>query len=69
MDSKSPGLSSRIVQYNRSTEHRPTHQAKYNRPGIFPVVHLFNREKAALRKPKTVTMRLAPSGEFIGLLK
>lgn len=64
MDSKSPGLASRIVQYSRDAEHKPTHQAKYGRPGVFPVVHLFNKEKTTSPKPKTVTLRFAPSGEI-----
>lgn len=67
MDSKSPGLSSRIVQYNKEAEHRPTHQAKYGRPGVFPVVHLFNKEKSISPKPKMVTLRFAPSGEVFKL--
>lgn len=64
MDSRSPGLSSRIVQYNREAENRPTHQPKYGRPGVFPIVHLFKKEQSASPKPKTVTLRFAPSGKF-----
>lgn len=64
MDSKSPGFSSRIVQYNKEAEHRSTHQARYGRPGVFPIVHLFNKEKTTSPKPKTVTLRFAPSGRF-----
>lgn len=62
MDSKSPGFSSRIVQYSKEAEHQPTHQAKYGRPGVFPVVHLFKKDKSSSPKPKTVTLRFAPSG-------
>lgn len=62
MDSKSPGLSSRVVQYNES-ESRATHQAKYNKPGVFPIVHLFKKDIPVLTpKLKRVTVRVATSG-------
>lgn len=68
-DTKSPGLASRIVQYNeeaeRDREHSrpPTHQAKYGSPGLFPVVHLFKKKLPVLeQKPKRVTIRIASPG-------
>ncbi|KAJ8913523.1 hypothetical protein NQ315_017074 [Exocentrus adspersus] len=65
-DAKSPGLASRIVQYNEEAERQreyaspPTHQAKYGSPGLFPVVHLFKKKLPTLeQKPRRVTIRIA----------
>ncbi|CAH0557350.1 unnamed protein product [Brassicogethes aeneus] len=64
MDTKSPGLTSRIVQYEEEQKNQqrsmPTHQKKYNSPGLFPIVHLFKKKPPVLeQKPKTVTVRIA----------
>ncbi|VEN48748.1 unnamed protein product [Callosobruchus maculatus] len=65
-DAKSPGLVSRIVQYNEETEQekehqRPaTHQAKYSGAGLFPIVHLFKKDLPTL-EPRKVTVKLASS--------
>lgn len=41
----------------------PTHQKKYNGPGLFPIVHLFKKKPPVLeQKPRTVTVRLATPG-------
>ncbi|KRT83501.1 hypothetical protein AMK59_3150, partial [Oryctes borbonicus] len=39
-DTKSPGLTNRIVQYSNEAKQKqtPTHQIKYGSPGLFPVV-------------------------------
>nr|CAH7743593.1 unnamed protein product [Callosobruchus chinensis] len=65
-DAKSPGLVSRIVQYNEETEHekgyhRPaTHQTKYSGAGLFPIVHLFKKDLPTL-EPRKVTVKLSSS--------
>lgn len=61
MDCKSPGLTSRIVQYNNESndERRPlTHQVKYSSPNSFPIVHFFKPELPVI-KPKKVTVKMA----------
>lgn len=68
MDSKSPGLTGRIVQYTneRKEERMPTHQAKYGSPGLFPVVHFFKQSVPVISpKPRRVTVRIATPGEYI----
>lgn len=67
-DTQSPGLTSRIVQYNGDyngydrTRDRITHLPEYNRPGLFPNVNL-NKTPLKSIKPssqKSVTVRIAP---------
>nr|XP_022908146.1 uncharacterized protein PB18E9.04c-like [Onthophagus taurus] len=61
-DAKSPGLSSRIVQYSNETRDNQTltHQTRYGSPGIFPVVHFFKKDVPVISpKPKKVMVRLA----------
>lgn len=66
MDSKSPGLSSRVVQYHNASEYKPTHQIKYDKAGIFPIVHLFKKDIPVVSpKPKRVTVRLANPGKHL----
>lgn len=65
MDTKSPGLASRIVQYNNelSGEQSSTHQPKYGSPGQFPIVQLYKKELPILaRTPRRCTVRIAPPG-------
>lgn len=66
MDSKSPGLSGRLVQYNNEVEvQKATHQAKYGRPGVFPIVHLFKKDTPIISpKPRRVTVRMASAGKL-----
>ncbi|XP_030749562.1 nuclear pore complex protein DDB_G0274915-like [Sitophilus oryzae] len=49
-ETKSPGLVERVVLYNEEAErnHEPTHQEKYDSPGLFPIVHLFKRKPPVL---------------------
>lgn len=70
-DAKSPGLASRIVQYNEEAERekeykRPsTHQAKYGSPGVFPVVHLFKKDLPKLeQKPRRNSLHLSTPGKL-----
>ncbi|CAG9854935.1 unnamed protein product [Phyllotreta striolata] len=65
-DVKSPGLASRIVQYNEEAErekeqrHPSMCQAKYGSLGLFPVVHLFKKKLPILeQRPRHVTVRVA----------
>lgn len=43
----------------------PTHQAKYGSPGLFPIVHLYKKDKPPLVNPKAkrVTVRIATPGK------
>lgn len=67
MDTKSPGLTNRIVQYDNEAKQMlaPTHQAKYGSPGLFPVVHFFKQDIPTISpKPKKVTVKIASPGWF-----
>lgn len=58
LDSKSPGYTSRIVQY-KNEQQNYTHQEKYDGPGLFPIVHLFKKDPPVLSpKSKNVTVRI-----------
>ncbi|KAK9737314.1 hypothetical protein QE152_g10826 [Popillia japonica] len=61
-DTKSPGLTNRIVQYNNEAKQKQllTHQPKYGSPGLFPVVHFFKKDvPTASPQPRKVTVRIA----------
>lgn len=63
-ETKSSGLAKRIVSYREAQEEqRPTHQEKYNSPGLFPVVHLFKNSSSPL-PTKKVKVKLASPGKL-----
>ncbi|XP_017776749.1 PREDICTED: nuclear pore complex protein DDB_G0274915-like isoform X2 [Nicrophorus vespilloides] len=67
-DVKSPGLATRIVQYNNEQTPElpaPTHQSKYGSPGLFPVVHFFKKGLPVITpKQSKVTMKIATPDSF-----
>lgn len=63
-ETKSSGLAKRIVSYREAQEEQhPTHQEKYNSPGLFPVVHLFKNSTSPL-PTKKVKVKLASPGKL-----
>ncbi|KAK9870698.1 hypothetical protein WA026_008270 [Henosepilachna vigintioctopunctata] len=61
IDSKSPGYTARLIQYNEesSRNQQLTHQEKYGSPGLFPIVHLFKKDVPIITpKPKQTTVRI-----------
>lgn len=65
-NTQSPGLASRIVQYDRAQNGRsPTFNRKFGSPGIFPIVHLYKQSlPVASPKPKRVTVKIAPPDDL-----
>lgn len=65
-NTQSPGLASRIVQYDRAQNGRsPTYNRKFGSPGIFPIVHLYKQSlPVASPKPKKVTVKIAPPDDL-----
>lgn len=61
VDARSPGLTSRAVQYNEERKRlNPTHQKQYGSPGLFPIVHLFKKEIPQLNlQRKRIPVRIA----------
>ncbi|KRT78454.1 hypothetical protein AMK59_8438 [Oryctes borbonicus] len=61
-DTKSPGLTNRIVQYSNEAKQKqtPTHQIKYGSPVLFPVVHFFKKDVPTVSpQPRKVTVKIA----------
>ncbi|XP_045471572.1 nuclear pore complex protein DDB_G0274915-like [Harmonia axyridis] len=61
IDTKSPGLAGRLVQYNEesSQKQQNTHQERYGSPGLFPIVHLFKKSVPVISpKLKKGTIRI-----------
>jgi nuclear pore complex protein Nup121 len=51
IDSKSPGYSTRVVQYNEEQERSlPIYQGKYDKLGVFPIVHFFKKDLPSLKR-------------------
>lgn len=66
-ETKSSGLVERVVSYNKEAERlpEPTHQEKYNSPGLFPIVHLFRRKTPILEHSSNkVKIRLSNSSKL-----
>ncbi|XP_076270954.1 uncharacterized protein LOC143202877 [Rhynchophorus ferrugineus] len=66
-ETRSSGLVERVVSYNKEAERlpEPTHQEKYNSPGLFPIVHLFKRKPPILEQSSNkVKISLSNSGSL-----
>ncbi|KAJ3655479.1 hypothetical protein Zmor_014610 [Zophobas morio] len=51
IDCESPGYSSRVVRYNEEQgKPQPSHLCKYDKLGVFPIVHFFKKELPYLRR-------------------